>query len=73
MFVSSHHGAHAAVNRTRLAPVELHEQVAPLRGVEQMRGLGVGRVMVPGFFFGGPGGTDRLAEFGERVIAPSLS
>jgi probable F420-dependent oxidoreductase len=45
----------------------------PIAGVEQMRELGVGRVMVPGFFFAGPGGTDRLAEFGERVIAPTTS
>jgi probable F420-dependent oxidoreductase len=42
----------------------------PIAGVEQMAGLGVGRVMVPGFFFAGDGGLDRLAEFGERVISP---
>jgi hypothetical protein len=24
--------------------------------------------MVPAFFFAGPGGLDRLGEFGERVI-----
>jgi hypothetical protein len=24
--------------------------------------------MVPAFFFAGPGGLDRLSEFGERVI-----
>jgi probable F420-dependent oxidoreductase len=40
----------------------------PLRGVEQMIELGVGRVMVPAFFFAGPGGLDRLDEFGEQVI-----
>ena len=28
----------------------------------------VGRIMVPAFFFAGPGGLDRLAEFGDRVI-----
>lgn len=41
----------------------------PARGVEQMRELGVGRVMVPAFFFAGPGGLDRLSEFGEAVVA----
>ncbi|MEM7099684.1 MAG: LLM class F420-dependent oxidoreductase [Pseudomonadota bacterium] len=40
----------------------------PLAGMEQMRSLGVDRVMVPAFFFAGPGGTDRLREFGEKVI-----
>lgn len=40
----------------------------PVAGAEQLAELGVGRVMVPAFFFGGPGGLDRLAEFGERVI-----
>ena len=43
----------------------------PEAGVEQMRSLGVGRIMVPAFFFAGPGGLDRLSEFGER-IAPLL-
>ncbi len=43
----------------------------PLPGVEQMRDLGVGRVMVPAFFYAGPGGLDRLAEFGETVISAS--
>jgi probable F420-dependent oxidoreductase len=40
----------------------------PLAGIEQFLELGVGRAMVPAFFFAGPGGLDRLAEFGERVI-----
>jgi probable F420-dependent oxidoreductase len=40
----------------------------PIAGTEQLAALGVDRVMVPAFFFGGPGGLDRLAEFGERVI-----
>jgi len=40
----------------------------PVTGAEQLAQLGVGRVMVPAFFFGGPGGLDRLGEFGERVI-----
>ena len=40
----------------------------PVAGVEQLSAIGVGRIMVPAFFFAGPGGLDRLAEFGERVI-----
>ncbi len=39
----------------------------PEAGVEQMRHLGVGRIMVPAFFFAGPDGLDRLSEFGERL------
>lgn len=41
----------------------------PAAGVEQMRELGVGRIMVPAFFFAGPGGLDRLSEFGESVVS----
>lgn len=40
----------------------------PVAGVAQLASLGVGRVMIPAFFFAGPGGLDRLSEFGERVI-----
>jgi alkanesulfonate monooxygenase SsuD/methylene tetrahydromethanopterin reductase-like flavin-dependent oxidoreductase (luciferase family) len=40
----------------------------PLAGAEQLAALGVARAMVPAFFFAGPGGLDRLSEFGERVI-----
>lgn len=36
----------------------------------RMREQGVERAMVPAFFFAGPGGLDRLAEFGERVVKP---
>ena len=43
----------------------------PARGVEQMIELGVGRVMLPAFFYAGPGGLDRLDEFGEQVIGPT--
>jgi probable F420-dependent oxidoreductase len=43
----------------------------PLERVEHLRDLGVGRIMVPGFAFLGPGGVDRLSEFGERVVAVS--
>jgi probable F420-dependent oxidoreductase len=40
----------------------------PVAGAEQLAALGVERAMVPAFFFAGPGGLDRLSEFGERVI-----
>jgi probable F420-dependent oxidoreductase len=40
----------------------------PVAGAEQLAALGVSRAMVPAFFFAGPGGLDRLAEFGERVV-----
>jgi probable F420-dependent oxidoreductase len=39
----------------------------PAAGVEQMAALGVGRIMIPAFFFAGPGGLDRLAELGEKL------
>lgn len=40
----------------------------PVGGAEQLAELGVNRAMLPAFFFAGPGGLDRLAEFGDRVI-----
>ena len=40
----------------------------PEAGVEQMRSLGVDRIMIPAFFFAGEGGLDRLSEFGERIV-----
>jgi probable F420-dependent oxidoreductase len=40
----------------------------PVAGVEQMAALGVGRIMIPAFFFAGPGGLERLAELGGRVV-----
>ncbi len=40
----------------------------PVAGAEQLAELGVNRAMLPAFFFAGPGGLDRLAEFGERVV-----
>ena len=40
----------------------------PARGIEDLRDLGVGRIMLPAFFFAGPGGLDRLSEFGERYV-----
>jgi probable F420-dependent oxidoreductase len=39
----------------------------PKAGVEQLTELGVGRVMVPAFFYAGSGGMDRLSEFGEVI------
>lgn len=43
----------------------------PADGVETMRDLGVGRVMVPAFFFAGDGGMDRLRSFGESIVQPN--
>ena len=40
----------------------------PVAGVEQMAKLGVGRIMVPAFFFAGPGGLDRMEAFAEQVV-----
>jgi probable F420-dependent oxidoreductase len=40
----------------------------PIAGAEQLAALGVDRAMVPAFFFAGPGGLERLAQFAERVI-----
>lgn len=40
----------------------------PAAGVEQMAALGVDRIMVPAFFFAGPGGLDRLDAFAEQVV-----
>ncbi len=40
----------------------------PTAGAEQLQKLGVERAMVPAFFFAGPDGMDKLAEFGEGVV-----
>ncbi len=40
----------------------------PLQGVEAKIEAGAGRIMIPAFAFAGPGGLDRLAQFGENVI-----
>lgn len=40
----------------------------PVAGVEQMLELGVGRIMIPAFFFAGPGGLDRMAELAEKIM-----
>ncbi len=45
----------------------------PAAGVDQMRELGVGRIMIPAFFFAGDGGLDRLREFGEAFVKPATS
>ena len=42
----------------------------PLASAERMQKVGVSRAMLPAFFFAGPGGLERLAEFGERVVKP---
>ena len=44
------------------------QMMDPKAGIEQMAETGVDRVMVPAFFFAGPGGLDRLAEFGESIV-----
>jgi probable F420-dependent oxidoreductase len=43
----------------------------PAAGIDIMRDLGVGRVMVPAFAFIGDGGMDRLREFGETHVMPN--
>ena len=50
-----------------------HQLADPAAGIDSMRELGVGRVMVPAFFFGGDGGLDRLREFGETHVLPNRS
>ena len=40
----------------------------PKAGAEQFMELGVDRAMVPAFFFAGPGGLDRLADFAGQVM-----
>jgi probable F420-dependent oxidoreductase len=42
----------------------------PIAAAERMQAQGVKRAMLPAFVFAGPGGLDRLAEFGERVVKP---
>ena len=44
----------------------------PVAGAEQLAEIGVGRIMIPAFFFAGPGGLDRLSELGEK-LAPLAS
>ena len=35
--------------------------------IEQLAELGVGRIMIPAFFFGGEGGLDQMSELGEKL------
>ena len=40
----------------------------PEQGVEEMASIGVDRIMVPAFFFGGPDGLDNLDQLSERIM-----
>lgn len=40
----------------------------PVAGVEQMKSIGVDRIMIPAFFFAGPDGLDRLTQLGEQIV-----
>ena len=40
----------------------------PKSGIEEMRDAGVGRIMIPAFFFAGPGGLDRMAALAEQIM-----
>jgi probable F420-dependent oxidoreductase len=44
------------------------QMAEPAAGAERMAEMGVGRVMVPAFFFAGPGGLDRMEEFAAAAI-----
>ncbi len=44
------------------------QMMDPAAGIEQMKEMGVGRIMIPAFFFAGPDGLDKLQEFGENMI-----
>lgn len=46
---------------------EFHD---PLSAAERMPAQGVKRAMLPAFVFAGPGGLDRLAEFGKHIVKP---
>ncbi len=39
----------------------------PVAALEEMREIGVGRAMVPAFVFAGPGGLERMEQFGADV------
>ncbi|MAJ61025.1 MAG: hypothetical protein CBC48_14330 [bacterium TMED88] len=57
-----------------MSDIQVHaifsEFSAPEACVERMAAQGVERAMVPAFLFAGPGGLDRLAQFGEKVVQP---
>ena len=44
------------------------QMMDPKAGVEQMATAGVDRIMIPAFFFAGPGGLDQLRALGEQII-----
>lgn len=44
------------------------QMMDPKAGVEQMASAGVDRIMIPAFFFAGPGGLDQLRALGEQII-----
>ena len=67
-------GAEAVKNGREPGEIEIHaifgEFDDPIPAAERMAAQGVSRAMLPAFFFAGPGGLDRMAEFGERVVKP---
>lgn len=67
-------GAEAVVQGRSPSDIRIHaifsELGDPIAAAERMQAQGVERAMLPAFFFAGPGGLDRLAEFGERVVKP---
>ncbi len=70
--------AECAVQNRDPAEVEINAMFGaqmkdPEAGAAQMAEMGVGRAMVPAFFFGGDGGLDRLREFGESVVLPAAN
>jgi len=44
------------------------QMMDPEAGVAEMREVGVGRMMIPAFFFAGPGGLDRMDELAEKIM-----
>ena len=63
--------APGAIRRQHRDQRHVRRTTWPIRsqGVEQLAELGVGRVMVPAFFFAGPGGLDRLDEFASESVS----
>lgn len=49
------------------------QMMDPAVGVEQLAGIGVHRIMVPAFFFAGPGGLERMEAFAEQVVPAAAS
>ena len=65
----------AAAEKQERDPAEIEisaifgsQMADPKAGAEQFMELGVDRAMVPAFFFAGPGGMDRLADFAGQVM-----